>query len=85
MRGIGRVWFLSSEAQRYRNISHMGKGCESIMTHRKHMVALDGEETLENALTFILEQNNPDFRSMKKILILSSGTIHLRGCNEMLL
>lgn len=71
--------FLSSEAQMIRNIFAYGeKDAKSIMTHRKHMVALDGEETLENALTFILEQNKSRFPVYEEDIDSIIGTIHLR-------
>ena len=71
--------FLSSEAQMIRNIFAYGeKDAKSIMTHRKHMVALDGEETLENALTFILEQNKSRFPVYEEDIDPIIGTIHLR-------
>ena len=47
---------------------YMDSDAKDIMTHRKNIVALDGEESLEKALTFMLEENNPDSRFMKKIL-----------------
>lgn len=71
--------FLSSEAQMIRNILAYGeKDAKSIMTHRKHMVALDGEETLKNALTFILEQNKSRFPVYEEDIDSIIGTIHLR-------
>ena len=42
------------------------------------MVALDGEETLENALTFILEQNKSRFPVYEEDIDSIIGTIHLR-------
>ena len=38
------------------------------MTHRKNIVALDGEESLEKALTFMLEEQIQIPGFMKKIL-----------------
>lgn len=68
-----------SEAQMIRNIFEYGeKDARSIMTHRKHIVALDGEETLENALTFILEQNKSRFPVYEEDIDSIIGTIHLR-------
>lgn len=54
------------------------KDARSIMTHRKHIVALDGEETLENALTFILEQNKSRFPIYENDIDSIIGMIHLR-------
>lgn len=71
--------FLSSEAQMIRNIFAYGeKDAKSIMTHRKYIVGLDGEETLENALTFILEQNKSRFPIYEEDIDSIIGTIHLR-------
>ncbi len=69
--------FLSSEAQMIRNIFAYGeKDAKSIMTHRKYIVGLDGEETLENALTFILEQNKSRFPIYEEDI--DSIILHLR-------
>lgn len=54
------------------------KDARSIMTHRKHIVALDGEETLENALTFIIEENKSRFPIYEGDIDSIIGMIHLR-------
>lgn len=69
----------NSEVQIIRNIFAYGeKDAKSIMTHRKYIVGLDGEETLENALTFILEQNKSRFPVYEEDIDSIIGTIHLR-------
>ena len=40
---------------------YMDSDAKDIMTHRKNIVALDGEESLEKALTFMLEENKSRF------------------------
>ena len=38
------------------------------MTHRKNIVAVDGNEPLEVALKFMLEESYPDFQYTEKTL-----------------
>lgn len=40
---------------------YMDSDAKDIQTHRKNIVALDGEESLERALTFMLEENKSRF------------------------
>ena len=50
-----------------RNIfRYMDKDAKDIMTHRKNIVAIDGDWSLENAFQ--------DFRSIRKISMRSSGS-----------
>ena len=46
-------------AELIRNIfRYMDKDARDIMTHRRDIVAIDGEETLEEALKFMLEESH---------------------------
>ena len=49
---------------------YMDKNARDIMTHRKNIVAIDEEESLEDALHFMLEIQ--DFRFTEKVLMRSS-------------
>lgn len=48
------------------------------MTHRKHIVALDGEKTVEEALEFILSQSNSRFPIYDGDIDTVIGILHLR-------
>lgn len=52
----------ANEAEMITNIFEFGeKDAEDIMTHRKNIAAVDGDMTLNEAVKFILEQNNTRF------------------------
>lgn len=38
-------------------IRYLDKDAKDIMTHRKHIVTIDGDELLEDGLKFMLEEN----------------------------
>ena len=62
-----------------RNIfRYMDKDARDIMTHRRDIVAIDGEETLEDALKFMLEENHSRFPSYHEDIDEIIGTMHLR-------
>ena len=62
-----------------RNIfRYMDKDAKDIMTHRKNIVAIDGEETLEDALKFMLDQNFSRFPIYKDDIDEIVGFLHLR-------
>ncbi len=82
--GRERGFFAGSEGELISNVfEYSEKKAEDIMTHRKYIIGIDGNETLENALQFILKQNHsrfpvydgdidtiiPVFRYMMEILI----------------
>ena len=53
---------LASEAQMINNIVEFGdKEARDIMTHRKNIVAVDGDKTLDETVDFIVRQNNSRF------------------------
>lgn len=57
---------------------YMDKDAKDIMTHRKHIIALDGKATLIEALRFILEQNNSRFPIYEDDIDNIIGMIHLK-------
>ena len=56
----------------------MGKGARAIMTHRRNIVAIDGEEILEDALHFMLEEKFSRFPIYLGNIDEIVGFIHLR-------
>ena len=44
----------------------MDKDAKDIMTHRKNIIAIDGKETLEDALKFMLDENFSRFPIYKE-------------------
>ena len=62
-----------------RNIfRYMDKGAKDIMTHRKNIVAIDGEEILEDALRFMLEESYSRFPIYHEDIDEITGFLHLR-------
>ena len=54
------------------------KDAKDIMTHRKHIVAVDGDMTLEEAAGFMLEQNYSRFPVFDGDIDNLVGTLHIR-------
>lgn len=53
---------MASEAEMITNIFELGdKEAQDVMIHRKHIVALDGEKTLEEVVLGILQENKSRF------------------------
>ncbi|SCP95160.1 putative hemolysin [Anaerobium acetethylicum] len=70
----------ASEAQMINNIIEFAdKEAKDIMTHRKNMIALDGEMTLDDALAFILNQRNSRFPVYDGNLDNIIGVLHLKN------
>lgn len=66
-----------------RNIfRYMDKDAKDIMTHRKNIVAIDGKETLEDALKFMLDENFSRFPIYKEDIDEIVGFLHLRDAME---
>lgn len=66
-------------AELIRNIfRYMDKDARDIMTHRRDIVAIDGEETLEEALKFMLEESHSRFPIYQEDIDGIIGTMHLR-------
>ncbi len=62
-----------------RNIfRYMDKDAKDIMTHRKHIVGLDGDKTLEEALEFMLGEKYSRFPVYEDGIDEIIGTFHLR-------
>lgn len=57
---------------------YMDTDAKDIMTHRKHIVAIDGKSTLYKALKFMLEENNSRFPIYDGDIDNIIGMIHLR-------
>lgn len=57
---------------------YMEKDAKDIMTHRKHIIALDGEHTLAEDLPFILEQNYSRLPIFDEEIDNIIGMIHIR-------
>lgn len=67
------------EAQLIHNVfAYKKKEARDIMTHRKHIVGLDGEESIRQAMPFILEQCNSRFPVFEDDIDNIIGTLHLR-------
>ena len=67
----------ASEAEMIHNIFEFGdKEAQDIMTHRKHIVAVDGNQPLSAALRFMLEANNSRFPVYEGDIDNITGIIH---------
>ena len=60
---------------------YMDSDAKDIMTHRKNIVALDGEESLEKALTFMLEENKSRFPVYEEDIEQHCGDSSYPGCD----
>ena len=71
---------LGAEAAKLiRNIfRYMDKDAKDIMTHRRDIVAIDGEETLEDAIHFMLDESFSRFPIYREDIDEITGIIHLR-------
>lgn len=69
-----------SEAEKLvRNIvRYLDKDAKDIMTHRRDIVAVDGDETLEDAMHFMLEERYSRFPIYHEDIDEIIGTMHLR-------
>lgn len=76
----GKEEFLEKEAaELIRNIfRYMDEDARAIMTHRRDIVAVDEEESLENALSFMLEENYSRFPVFHEDIDGIVGILHLR-------
>ena len=69
----------ASEAEMIHNIFEFDdKEARDIMTHRKHVVAVDGEMTLSEALDFMLEKSNSRFPVYREDIDNIIGIVHIR-------
>lgn len=70
---------LASEAEMITNIFEFGdKEASDIMTHRKHIVAVDEEWTLKETVDFILQGNNSRFPVYKEEIDNIIGILYLK-------
>lgn len=70
---------LASEAEMITNIFEFGdKEASDIMTHRKHIVAVDEEWTLKETVEFILQGNNSRFPVYKEEIDNIVGILYLK-------
>lgn len=70
---------LASEAEMITNIFEFGdKEASDIMTHRKHLVAVDEEWTLKETVEFILKENNSRFPVYKEDIDNIVGILYLK-------
>lgn len=70
---------LASEAEMITNIFEFGdKEASDIMTHRKHIVAIDEEWTLKETVEFILKENNSRFPVYKEDIDNIAGILYLK-------
>lgn len=69
----------ASELELLKNVfSFEEKNVKDIMTHRKRILALDEDETLEEALVFILEQGNTRYPVYEGDIDNVKGILHLK-------
>ena len=61
---------------------YMDSDAKDITTHRKNIVALDGEESLEKALTFMLEENKSRFPVYEEDIDNIVGILHIRDAMQ---
>lgn len=68
-----------NEVRMIKNVlQYSGKNARDIMAHRKDIVAVDGSETLEHALQFMLDERFTRFPVYEENIDDIIGTIHLR-------
>ena len=67
-----------------RNIfRYMDKDAKDIMTHRKNIVAIDGDWSLEEALQFMLDERFSRFPVYQEDIDEIIGIIHLRDARRL--
>lgn len=72
-------WVGTQAAKLIRNIvRYMDKDAKDIMTHRRDIVAIDEEQTLEEALHFMLGERYSRFPIYREDIDEIVGTLHLR-------
>lgn len=62
--------------------AYMEAEARDIMTHRKNIVALSGDMTVEEAVRFVLEENNSRFPVYEEDIDSITGLMHLRDIME---
>lgn len=70
---------LENEAAMIQNIiTFRDKDAKDIMTHRKHMIGIDAKLSLEEVLTYLLEQNYSRFPVYQETIDNVIGILHLK-------
>lgn len=70
----------TSEAEMIRNIfEYADKNAKEIMTHRKNIVAIDAEKTLQDAIRFVVEESNSRFPIYEEDIDNIIGVVHLKN------
>lgn len=70
---------LESEAEMIHNIFEFGdKEAKDIMTHRKNMIALDGNSTFKEAISFMIENKNSRFPVYLDNIDNIIGVLHIK-------
>ncbi|SHI87405.1 hemolysin family protein [Parasporobacterium paucivorans] len=70
---------LASEAEMINNIFELGdKEAANIMTHRKNIVAINGDMTLSETVTYILNESNSRFPVYEEAIDNVLGILHLK-------
>lgn len=70
---------LASEAEMITNIFEFGdKEAKDIMTHRNHIVAIDGDTPLKEAIHFMLSQSNSRYPVYEENIDHIIGVLHLK-------
>ena len=83
LEGYEKGVLTSREMKMITNIfEYMDSDAKDIMTHRKNIVALDGEESLEKALTFMLEENKSRFPVYEEDIDNIVGILHIRDAMQ---
>lgn len=73
-----------SEAEMIHNIFDLNdKDAKDIMTHRKNIVSIDGDMTLENVLQFVLEQNFSRFPVFDENIDTLIGILHIKDTMQL--
>ncbi|MDD3338736.1 MAG: hemolysin family protein [Lachnospiraceae bacterium] len=74
-----------NEAEMIQNIIEFGDtNAKDIMTHRKNIIALDGEMSLDDAMAIMLEENNSRYPVYKDDIDNIIGIIHLKDAMKQL-
>ncbi len=69
----------ASEAEMISNIFEYGdKEAQDIMTHRKNIIAIDGSTTLQDAISFMLEEKNSRYPVYEENIDNIIGILHLK-------
>ena len=77
--GRERGFFAGSEGELISNVfEYSEKKAEDIMTHRKYVIGIDGNDTVEEAVAFILRQNHSRFPVYDGDIDTIIGILHIR-------